>query len=133
MFGLELALFAVLAPASVEQADAAWSEGRYAEAAEAYARAYAETGDIAYLYARAQAQQEAGDCVGARRSRLPRRRSSSAARSFPRPRPSLGPRRSPRPSPKGSPSPTHVASRRRVRGSAIRPAPRSSRWAPQAS
>jgi len=65
MFGLELALFAILAPASVEQADAAWSQGRYAQAAEAYARAYAETGDIAYLYARAQAQQEAGDCVGA--------------------------------------------------------------------
>jgi tetratricopeptide (TPR) repeat protein len=64
-FGLPLALFVMLAPAPAEQADAAWAEGRYAEAAEAYARAYAETGDIAYLYARAQAQQESGDCVGA--------------------------------------------------------------------
>ena len=64
-FAHALALFAMLAPASVEKADAAWSAGRYAEAAEAYAQAYAETGDIAYLYARAQSQQAAGDCVGA--------------------------------------------------------------------
>jgi tetratricopeptide (TPR) repeat protein len=60
-----LVLSAMLAPASVEKADAAWAEGRYAEAASAYAQAYAETGDIAYLYARAQAQQEAGDCAAA--------------------------------------------------------------------
>ncbi|MBL4684146.1 MAG: hypothetical protein JKY37_06130 [Nannocystaceae bacterium] len=53
------------APESVEQADTAWAEGRYADAAKAYAEAYAETGDIAYVYARAQAQQAAGDCHGA--------------------------------------------------------------------
>lgn len=64
-FAAQLAFVVVLAPAPAQQADAAWAEGRYAEAAEAYARAYAETGDIAYLYARAQAQQASGDCVGA--------------------------------------------------------------------
>lgn len=62
-------LFACLAPRptspAVARADDAWAAGRYAEAAEAYAVAYAESGDIAYLFARGQAQREAGDCVGA--------------------------------------------------------------------
>lgn len=65
ILALALASLALSAPDSVKNADAAWTEGRYADAAEAYAEAYAETGDIAYLYARAQAQQAAGDCVAA--------------------------------------------------------------------
>ena len=60
-----LATLMLLAPPSVEKADAAWSAARYPEAAELYAQAYAETGDIAYLYARAQAEQASGDCVAA--------------------------------------------------------------------
>jgi hypothetical protein len=56
---------AVLAPGAVERAEAAWAQGRYEDAATAYAEAYAEQGDIAFLYARAQAEQRSGDCTAA--------------------------------------------------------------------
>lgn len=62
---LVLALALSSAPPSVERAEQAWAEQRYEEAAEAYAIAYAETGDIAYLYARAQAEQRSGNCPAA--------------------------------------------------------------------
>ncbi|MEM6990820.1 MAG: hypothetical protein AAF721_09990 [Myxococcota bacterium] len=55
----------LMAPASVERADAAWDDERWADAAAAYAEAYAETGDIAYLFARGQAERLAGDCHAA--------------------------------------------------------------------
>lgn len=62
---LLLAAAPAAAPQSVVAAERAWAEGRFADAAEGFARAYAETGDIAYLFARGQAQKAAGDCVAA--------------------------------------------------------------------
>ncbi|MFO0631648.1 MAG: hypothetical protein U0168_02220 [Nannocystaceae bacterium] len=65
LFAMLLAVAPATASDTVVAAERAWSEGRFAEAAEGFARAYAETGDIAYLFARGQAQKAAGDCVAA--------------------------------------------------------------------
>lgn len=46
----------------LDRATKAWEAERYEQAAEAYAEVYVQTGDIAYLYARAQALQRSGDC-----------------------------------------------------------------------
>lgn len=71
---LTLTLALALAPATelppevvpiLDRATKAWEAKRYDDAAEAYAEVYVQTGDIAYLYARAQAQQRSGDCVAA--------------------------------------------------------------------
>ena len=48
-----------------DEAAQAIREGRYADAAEAFATAYAETGDPALLFGQAQALRRAGDCKAA--------------------------------------------------------------------
>jgi tetratricopeptide (TPR) repeat protein len=66
MPALQLALLLCLAgpaaPSDVAAGEKAWSEGRWDDASEAFARAYERTKDPTYLYARAQAEREAGRC-----------------------------------------------------------------------
>ena len=53
-----------VAPAEddIAAGERAWKEERWDDAAEAFARAYAQTGDPTFLYTRAQAERRAGRC-----------------------------------------------------------------------
>jgi hypothetical protein len=61
---LRLALSALLAfgPPTVEQAEAAFDAGDFDAAAAAYAAVYEDTGDIAFLFARGEAERLGGHC-----------------------------------------------------------------------
>lgn len=50
------------APTAAEQGEQAFADGHYQEAADAFARAYQRDPQIAYLYARAQAERLANHC-----------------------------------------------------------------------
>jgi tetratricopeptide (TPR) repeat protein len=59
---LVLCLAGPAAPQDVAAGEEAWSEGRWDDASEAFARAYERSNDPTYLYARAQAERRAGRC-----------------------------------------------------------------------